>query len=150
MVTGALLHSDTKFGYYVVLVVQTQTHTHTHSRIADWCLILQISINFLTDNLKPMDSFGTWRKWKLIYVYIYLFVNAEFYTVVWTIINALLTIRYEMLPFSRNNQNIQNVRSPPEHFAIGYVYIMIICRWAILHYNMSFKTIVGRSAGVFW
>ena len=26
MVTGALLHSDTKFGYYVVLVVQTQIY----------------------------------------------------------------------------------------------------------------------------
>ena len=33
MVTGALLHSDTNFLYYVVLVVQTQTHT-----IQDrWC-----------------------------------------------------------------------------------------------------------------
>ena len=27
--------------------------------------------------------------------------------------------------------------------------IMIICHWAILHYNMSFKTIAGRSDGVF-
>ena len=27
---------------------------------------------------------------------------------------------------------------------------MIICHWAILHYNMSFKTIAGRSDGVFW
>ena len=27
---------------------------------------------------------------------------------------------------------------------------MIICHWAILHYNMSFKTIAGRSGGVFW
>ena len=30
------------------------------------------------------------------------------------------------------------------------MYIMIICHWAILHYNMSFKTIAGRSDGVFW
>ena len=29
------------------------------------------------------------------------------------------------------------------------MYIMIICHWAILHYNMSFKTI-ARSDGVFW
>ena len=29
------------------------------------------------------------------------------------------------------------------------MYIMIICHWAILHYNMSFKTIAGRSDGVF-
>ena len=29
--------------------------------------------------------------------------------------------------------------------------IMIICHWAILHYNMSFQTIIaGRSDGVFW
>ena len=28
----------------------------------------------------------------------------------------------EMLPFSGNNQNIRNVRSTPEHFAIGYVH----------------------------
>ena len=27
-----------------------------------------------------------------------------------------------MLPFSRNNQEHLNVRSPPEHFAIGYVH----------------------------
>ena len=29
------------------------------------------------------------------------------------------------------------------------MYIMIICHWAILHYNMSFKTIAGRSDDVF-
>ena len=68
--------------------------------------------------LKPMDSFGTWRKWKLIYIF---FVNAEFYRVVWTI-NALLTVRSEMLPFSGNNPNIKMFGSAPEHFAIGYVH----------------------------
>ena len=30
------------------------------------------------------------------------------------------------------------------------MYIMIICHWAILHYNMSFTTIGGRSDGGFW
>ena len=30
------------------------------------------------------------------------------------------------------------------------MYIIVICHWAILHYNMSFKTIAGRSDGVFW
>ena len=30
------------------------------------------------------------------------------------------------------------------------MYIMIICHWAIFHYNMSFKTIAGRSDDVFW
>ena len=30
------------------------------------------------------------------------------------------------------------------------MYIIIICHWAILHYNMSFQTIAGRSDGVFW
>ena len=68
-------------------------------------------------HLKPMDSFVTWRKWKLIFVV----VNAEFYRVVWTI-NALLTVRSDMLPFSGNNQNIKKNWSPPEHFAIGYVH----------------------------
>ena len=29
------------------------------------------------------------------------------------------------------------------------LYIMIICHWAILHCNMSFKTIAGRSDDVF-
>ena len=48
------------------------------------------------------------------------FVNAEFYRVVWTI-NALLTVRSEMLPYSGNNQKHRNVWSPPEHFSIGYV-----------------------------
>ena len=37
-------------------------------------------------------------------------------------INVLLTVRSEMLPFSGNNQKHKNVRSPPEHFAIGYVH----------------------------
>ena len=48
------------------------------------------------------------------------FVNAEFYRIVWTI-NALLTFRSEMLPFSENNQNIK-MFAPPERFAIGYVH----------------------------
>ena len=30
------------------------------------------------------------------------------------------------------------------------MYIMIICHWAILHYNISFKTIAGRYDGVFF
>ena len=30
------------------------------------------------------------------------------------------------------------------------MYIMIICHWAILYYNISFKTIAGRSDCVFW
>ena len=58
--------------------------------------------------LKPVDSFGKWRKWKLIFF----FVNAEFYRVVWTI-NALLTVRSEMLPFSGSNQNIINIFGVP-------------------------------------
>ena len=40
------------------------------------------------------------------------FVNAEFYRVVWTI-NALLTVRSEMLPFSENIQNIKMFGVPP-------------------------------------
>ena len=81
---------------------------------------------------------------------IYFFVNAEFYRVVWTI-NVLLTVRSKMIPFSGNNQNIKMFRVSPEHFALGLCtyYIMIICHWAILHYNMSFKTIAGRSDGCF-
>ena len=76
------------------------------------------------------------------------FVNAEFYRVIWTI-NALLIVRSEMLQFSGNNQKHRNVQSPPEHISMG-MYIMIICNSAILHYNMSFKTIARRSDGVFW
>ena len=76
------------------------------------------------------------------------FVNAEFYRVVWTI-NALLIIRSEMIPFSENNQNTKMFGVPPNTLPL-VMYIMIICHWAILHYNMSFKTIAGRSDGVFW
>ena len=51
---------------------------------------------------------------------IILFFNAEFYRVAWTI-NALLTVRSEMLPFSENNQNIKMFGGPP-NTAIGYVH----------------------------
>ena len=77
------------------------------------------------------------------------FVNAEFYRVVWTI-NALLTVLSEMLRFSGNNQNIKIFRVPPNTLPSRLMYILIICYWAILHYTMSFKTIAGRSDGVFW
>ena len=61
--------------------------------------------------LKPMDSFGIWQKRKLIS---FVFVNAEFYRVVWaTCINALLTVRSEMFPFSGNNQNTKMFGVPP-------------------------------------
>ena len=56
-----------------------------------------------------MDSFGKMMKMK---INIFFFVNAEFYRVVWTI-NALLTVRSEMLPFSENNQNIKMFGVPP-------------------------------------
>ena len=81
-------------------------------------------------HLKPMDSFGTWRKWKLIYIF--LFRPAEFYRVVWTI-NALLIVRSEMLPFSGNNQN--RIFSESPRTLCWVMYIMIICHWAILHYS---------------
>ena len=66
------------------------------------------------------------------------------------LLNALLTLRSEMLPFSGNNQNIKMFGVPPNTLP-QVMYIMIICHWAILHYNkcMSFQTIVGRSDGVF-
>ena len=62
-----------------------------------------------------MDSFGRliWQKLK------HFFFIAWFYRSVWTII-AMLTVRSEMHQFSRNNW--KNVRSPPEHFAIGNVH----------------------------
>ena len=50
----------------------------------------------------------------------FLFFYAEFYRVVWTI-NALLTVRSEMLPISENDQNIKML-GVPQHFAIGYVH----------------------------
>ena len=93
-----------------------------------WCLSAWLHISgwqakgpyykfFHNNVLKPMDSFGTWWNFFLFFV----FVNAEFYRVVWTI-NALLTVCSEMLPFSGNNQNIKMFGVPPEHFAIGYVH----------------------------
>ena len=70
--------------------------------------------------LEPMDSFGTWRKLLLLF-----FFYAEFYRVV--TINALLTVRSEMLQFSGNNQNIKMFGvppppPPPNHLAIGYTF----------------------------
>ena len=59
-------------------------------------------------------------------------------------INALFTVRSEMLPFSENNQNIKIVRSPPEHFSIGYVHNDNLPLG-----NIAFQTIAGRSDGVF-
>ena len=53
-----------------------------------------------------------------------------------------------MLKFSENNQNIKMFGVHPNTLPL-VMYIMIICHWAILHYNMSFKTIAGRSDGVF-
>ena len=66
--------------------------------------------------LKSMDSFGTWQKLN----FIYFFVNAEFYRVVWTI-NALLTVRSEMLPFSGNNQNIKMFGVLPNTLSFFFV-----------------------------
>ena len=37
-------------------------------------------------------------------------------------INSLLTVCSEMLPLSGNNEKHTHVRSPPEHFAKGYVH----------------------------
>ena len=89
--------------------------------------------------LKPMDSFGTCRyrfhkvaalralmhaarghfvktvtmyMAKIIIIIFFFWVNAEFYRVVWTI-NALLTVRSEMLPFSGNIQNTKMFGVPP-------------------------------------
>ena len=81
-------------------------------------LVLELFLTGFAWELKPMDSFGTWRKWKWIF---FVVVDAEFYRVLWTI-NALLTVCFKMLPFSGNNQNIKMFGVPPEHFAIPYVH----------------------------
>ena len=58
------------------------------------------------------------------------------------------TVRFKMLPFSGNNQNIRMFGVPPN--TLPYVmYIMRMCNCAIMHYNMSFKTIAWMSGGVF-
>ena len=57
-------------------------------------------------NIKANGLFWYMAKMKIF------FVNAEFYRVALTI-NALLTVRSEMFPFSGNNQNIKMVRVPP-------------------------------------
>ena len=53
-----------------------------------------------------------------------------------------------MLPFSGNNQNINIFGVPPEHFAIGYAHNDILPLGNIA-LQSSFKTIAGRSDGVF-
>ena len=68
---------------------------------------------------KPMDSFGTWPKLKLIY-FLSLQNFIELYS--WTI-NALLTVRSEMqiFQFVENNQNIQMFGVPPNTLPFGYL-----------------------------
>ena len=56
-----------------------------------------------------------------------------------------------MLPFSGKSQNIKMFGVPPNTLPARLcTFILIICHWAMLHYNMPFKTIVGRSDSVFW
>ena len=81
--------------------------------------------------------------------YLFLLINAELYRVVCTI-NALLTVRSEMLPFSVNKLKYKNVLSPPEHFAIGYVHNDNLPLGNIaLQYVIPNNNIAGRSDGVF-
>ena len=56
-----------------------------------------------------MDSFGIRQKLKQIIIF---FVIAWIYRSVWTII-AMLTLRSQMLQFSRNNWNIKMFGVPP-------------------------------------
>ena len=59
----------------------------------------------------------------------------------------------EMLNLSRNNQHIKMLGVPPDTLPLVlyiYMYIGIFCYWVLLHYNMSFKTIVGGINGAFW
>ena len=94
--------------------------------LASYCCVYSAFLSCSVHSLKPMDSFGTWRKWKLNF----LGVNAELYRVVWTI-NALLTVRSEMLQFLGNNQNIKmfgvpivyvhNDNLPLDNIALQYV-----------------------------
>ena len=99
-----------------------------------------------------MDSFGKWRKWKLIYFV----VNAESYRVVWNYYCHVNNSLWYASIFSKITKNIQNFRSPPppppEHFCHRFMYMMIICHWAILHYNMSFKNNLqeGHLMVFFW
>ena len=53
--------------------------------------------------------------------FIFALLMQNLIAIVWTI-NALLTIRSEMLPFSENNQNINIFGVPPNTVAIGYVH----------------------------
>ena len=111
--------------YFMTVPKSAQTIFQSLSQSIIWASILMPveELNYLeisamwnphrtkpcTPQLKPMDSFGTWRKWNLIYIF---FFSAEFYRVVWTL-NALLTVHSEMLPFSGNNRNIKMFGVPP-------------------------------------
>ena len=59
----------------------------------------------------------------IFFLFIYFFFYAEIYRVVWTI-NALFPVNSSLRNASifRKYPKHQNVRSPPEHFAIGYVH----------------------------
>ena len=56
-------------------------------------------------------------------------------------------MRSEMLPISENNQNIKMFGVPPNTFALGYVHVH---NDNLPLGNIAFKTIAGRSDGVFW
>ena len=76
-------------------------------------LVLQTcTVCICINSLKPMDSFGTWR----ILKWIFFLVNAEFYRVECPVNSSLRNAS-----IFRKYPKHQNVRSPPEHIAIGYV-----------------------------
>ena len=100
---------------------------------------IPIAANLYNQNMSTQID---WSQWIVLvhgkngnyYIFFFL-VNGKFYRVVWTI-NALLTVHSEMLQFLRKYPKHQNVWSPPEHFAIGYVHNDNL-PVAILHYNMA-------------
>ena len=83
----------------------------------------------------------------MVIFFFFFFFFAEFYRVIWTI-NALLTVRSEMLQFSGNNQKKKMFGVPPNTFPIGYVHTDNLPLGNIALQYMSFKTIAGRSDGV--
>ena len=103
------------------------------SVILNWCS---------NTSLKPMDSFGTWRKWKLIYIF---FFMQNFIGLYELFNNVLLTVHSEMLPFSGYNRTlchrfVHNDNLPLGNIALQYV-IPNNCRkvwWCFLIISCTF------------
>ena len=99
--------------------------------------------------LKPMDSFGMW--WKSIFKWNNFSSLIHNFIVLWKLLMSCQL-------FAQKCSNCQEIIKISKCLGSSRVpntlplviYIGIFCYWALLHYNMSFKTFAGGFNGAFW